>query len=184
MIALFGNRTRVLAILTALVALMVLLGPWGDIGMGDAKLYSSVAQCADAPSGKGLKACTHASPTGALMPTAVMGGLGRVVDAGPMGLQRIIRLFAVLLAALIVWQVFRMANTTTSIAGGVIAVLCLPEIVLFIVGLVTGEALWGWAALVVGVALGGVLVAVGVRIGGNVLDARAPELLLQLRKDA
>jgi ABC-2 type transport system permease protein len=72
----------------------------------------------------------------------------------------------------------------TFLAWGVIAVLCLPEIVLFVVGLVTGEAIWGWAALAVGVALGGVLVAVGVRIGGSILDARAPELLLQLRKDA
>ena len=72
----------------------------------------------------------------------------------------------------------------TFLAWGVIAVLCLPEIVLFVVGLVTGEAIWGWAALAVGVTLGGVLVAVGVRIGGSILDARAPELLLQLRKDA
>ncbi|MFF2773109.1 hypothetical protein ACFVUP_39030, partial [Streptomyces bacillaris] len=72
----------------------------------------------------------------------------------------------------------------TFAAWGVIAVLCLPEIVLFVLGLTTGDAIWGWAALVVGVALGGVLVGVGVRIGGNILDARGPELLLQLRKDA
>ncbi|WP_295126738.1 transporter [uncultured Leifsonia sp.] len=72
----------------------------------------------------------------------------------------------------------------TFVAWGVIAVLCLPEIALFVVALVTGDAIWGWAALAVGVALGGVLVGVGVRIGGGILDARAPELLLQLRKDA
>lgn len=72
----------------------------------------------------------------------------------------------------------------TFAAWGIIAVLCLPEIVLFVMSLVTRDAIFGWAALVVGVVLGGVLVAVGVRVGGRVLDARAPELLLQLRKDA
>jgi ABC-2 type transport system permease protein len=63
------------------------------------------------------------------------------------------------------------------------AVLCLPEIVLLIVSLITREAVWGWLGLGVGVILGGVLLVVGVRIGGRVLDARAPELLQQLRKD-
>ncbi len=72
----------------------------------------------------------------------------------------------------------------TFAAWGVIAVLCLPEIALFVIALVTGDAIWGWAALLVGVGLGGVLVGLGVRIGGSILDARAPELLLQLRKDA
>lgn len=72
----------------------------------------------------------------------------------------------------------------TFLAWGVIAVLCLPEIVLLVVSVVTGEVLWGWLGLLVGTVLGGVLVAVGVRIGGSILDARAPELLLQLRKDA
>ncbi|KQR50664.1 transporter [Leifsonia sp. Leaf336] len=72
----------------------------------------------------------------------------------------------------------------TFAAWGVIAVLCLPEIALFVIALVTGDAIWGWAGLLVGVALGGVLVGVGARIGGSILDARAPELLLQLRKDA
>ncbi|WP_348790051.1 transporter [Leifsonia sp. NPDC080035] len=72
----------------------------------------------------------------------------------------------------------------TFAAWGVIAVLCLPEIVLLIVSLVTGQALWGWIGLAVGIVLGGVLLTVGARVGGSILDARAPELLLQLRKDA
>ena len=72
----------------------------------------------------------------------------------------------------------------TFAAWGVMAVLCLPEIVLFIASLITGDALWGWLGLLVGVVLSSVLLAVGVRIGGTVLDARAPELLVQLRKDA
>lgn len=72
----------------------------------------------------------------------------------------------------------------TFAAWGVIAVLCLPEIVLLIVSLVTREAVWGWIGLLVGVVLGAILLVVGVRVGGRVLDSRAPELLLQLRKDA
>ncbi|MFP3467054.1 transporter [Leifsonia sp. SIMBA_070] len=72
----------------------------------------------------------------------------------------------------------------TFAAWGVIAVLSLPEIVLFVVSLVTREAAWGWIGLVVSLVLGVVLLVVGVRLGGRVLDARAPELLLQLRKDA
>jgi ABC-2 type transport system permease protein len=71
----------------------------------------------------------------------------------------------------------------TFAAWGVMAVLCLPEIVLLIVSLITREAVWGWLGLGVGVILGGVLLVVGVRIGGRVLDARAPELLQQLRKE-
>ncbi|MGN6427845.1 MAG: transporter [Leifsonia sp.] len=72
----------------------------------------------------------------------------------------------------------------TFAAWGVIAVLCLPEIVLLIVAIVTGDALWGWLGLAVGAVLGGILLTIGARVGGNILDARAPELLLQLRKDA
>ena len=71
----------------------------------------------------------------------------------------------------------------TFAAWGVIAVLCLPEIVLLIVAIVTGDALWGWLGLAVGAVLGGILLTIGARVGGNILDARAPELL-QLRKDA
>ena len=62
--------------------------------------------------------------------------------------------------------------------------LCLPDIGCSSSRSLTGDAIWGWAALLVGVGLGGVLVGLGVRIGGSILDARAPELLLQLRKDA
>lgn len=71
----------------------------------------------------------------------------------------------------------------TFAAWGVMAVLCLPELVLFIVSLVTRQAVWGWLALLVGAVVGGILLVVGVRVGGAVLDRRAPELLLQLRKD-
>ncbi|MFF1572516.1 transporter [Leifsonia sp. NPDC058292] len=73
---------------------------------------------------------------------------------------------------------------TTFASWGVLAALCLPEIVLLVVSLVTGQALWGWIGVAVGVGLGIVLLVVGVRLGGRILDARAPELLIQLAKDA
>jgi ABC-2 type transport system permease protein len=71
----------------------------------------------------------------------------------------------------------------TFAAWGVLAVLCLPEIVLVIVSILTQDALWGWIGLVAGIALGAVLLAVGIRMGGRLLDARAPELLAQLGKE-
>lgn len=64
----------------------------------------------------------------------------------------------------------------------VLGVLVLPETILAIVGFVTGNALWGWLALIVGLVLGSVLLTVGVRIGGRILDQRGPELLAQLQR--
>lgn len=80
------------------------------------------------------------------------------------------------------------ANTallgSTFLTWGVLALLTAPEIVLLIVNVVTGQLLWGWIALVVGAALGPISLAIGVRIGGGILDRRAPQLLMQLQKDA
>ncbi|NNC12154.1 transporter [Planctomonas sp. JC2975] len=79
------------------------------------------------------------------------------------------------------------ANTallgSTFLSWGILAVLTSPEIVLFLVSVFTGEAIWGWIGLVVGVVLGPIALAIGVRVGGNVLDRRAPQLLMQLQKD-
>ncbi|THG33515.1 transporter [Naasia lichenicola] len=78
------------------------------------------------------------------------------------------------------------ANLTNSlatfVAWGILILLVLPELALTIVNLITGDVVWGWASLVVGVALGLVLVSVGIRIGGRVLDARGVDLLAQLRR--
>ena len=71
-----------------------------------------------------------------------------------------------------------------SSSWAVLAVLCLPEGALLVVSLVTQQVVWGWVGLAVGAVLGVVLLAVGVRVGGRLLDARAPELLVQLGKDA
>ena len=80
------------------------------------------------------------------------------------------------------------ANTallgSTFLTWGVLALVNAPEIVLLIVNLVTGQQLWGWIALVVGVVLGPITLALGANLGGRILDRRAPELLMQLQKDA
>ena len=60
--------------------------------------------------------------------------------------------------------------------------LAIPEIVLAIIALVTGDMLFGWLTLAVGVVLGTVLLFVGIDRGGRSLDARGPELLSRLRR--
>lgn len=71
---------------------------------------------------------------------------------------------------------------TLSMLGtwGGLTILCLPELVLAIIGIVTGIALYGWLALAVGIVLGCTFLTVGVRVGGRVLDRHGPELLAQL----
>ncbi|WP_285319915.1 transporter [Pseudarthrobacter sp. lyk4-40-TYG-27] len=62
----------------------------------------------------------------------------------------------------------------------VLLVLVLPEAALLVAQAVTGSALFGWINLAVGLLLGLVLFAAGVRLGGKWLDARGPELLAQV----
>lgn len=61
------------------------------------------------------------------------------------------------------------------------AVLAAPEIILAILAVATGNALFGWLALVVGVVLGVVFFILGVRIGGRIFDRTAPDLLQRVR---
>lgn len=60
----------------------------------------------------------------------------------------------------------------------VMLLLALPEIVLTILYFVTGDALFGWLTLLVGLILGTILLVMGIRAGGRWYDRRAPELLL------
>ncbi|MGA0567415.1 transporter [Rathayibacter sp. KR2-224] len=80
------------------------------------------------------------------------------------------------------------ANTallgSTFISWGVLAVITAPEIVFLVLALLTGQPVWGWAGLAAGIVLGPIALTVGVRVGGRILDRRAPQLLLQLQKDA
>ncbi|WP_026532816.1 hypothetical protein [Arthrobacter sp. H41] len=59
----------------------------------------------------------------------------------------------------------------------VLLVLALPEIILTVLYFVTGDALFGWLTLAVGILLGGVMLVLGIRIGGRWYDSRGPELL-------
>ncbi|MDO5743642.1 MAG: transporter [Micrococcaceae bacterium] len=59
----------------------------------------------------------------------------------------------------------------------IMAVLLLPAIGLLVAQVLTGEMLFGWLALAVGVAEGAVLLLVGIRVGGRWLDRRMPELM-------
>lgn len=70
----------------------------------------------------------------------------------------------------------------TSAGWAVLGLLVVPETVLAILALLTGDALLGLVALVTGLLLGGVLLVVGVRVGGSLLDQRGVELLAQLQK--
>ncbi|MBE7700332.1 hypothetical protein H9623_08445 [Oerskovia sp. Sa1BUA8] len=62
----------------------------------------------------------------------------------------------------------------------VLTALCLPAAGLALATLLTGAAVWGWLTLVVGVGLGAVLLVVGMRWGGRLVDQRGPELLQQV----
>ncbi|MGV8876077.1 MAG: transporter [Rhodoglobus sp.] len=61
-------------------------------------------------------------------------------------------------------------------------ILALPEIVLAVISFTTGQALWGWLALIVGVGLGSGFLVLGVRWGGKILDQRGTEMLSQLQR--
>jgi ABC-2 type transport system permease protein len=64
----------------------------------------------------------------------------------------------------------------------ILGVLVLPELVLAFIGFATGQAFYGWIALAVAVVVGAVLLAVGIRVGGSILDRRGPELLARLQR--
>ena len=62
----------------------------------------------------------------------------------------------------------------------VLMVLVLPEAVLLAAQAITGNVLFGWLNLAMGIVLGLALFLAGVRLGGTWLDARGPELLAQV----
>ncbi|GAA4679135.1 transporter [Frondihabitans cladoniiphilus] len=70
---------------------------------------------------------------------------------------------------------------TTFATWGILVVLALPELLLAIASGATGSSLLGWITLVVGLGLGAVLLATGIRLGGRRLDRDGPELLTRLR---
>jgi len=71
---------------------------------------------------------------------------------------------------------------STFVTWSVVSLLVLPESALAILSFATGSAVWGWMSVLVALALGGVLLVAGVRLGGVILDRRGPELLAQLQR--
>ena len=78
------------------------------------------------------------------------------------------------------------ANTTQIVGSylvmGTTAVVLAPVIVVGAIALVTAEAWIGWATLAAGIVWGGAAIAIGVVVGGRILDRSAPELLERLRR--
>lgn len=68
------------------------------------------------------------------------------------------------------------------VTWSLLGILILPEFVLAMIGIVTGQAMYGWIALAVALALGSVLLVLGIRIGGRILDQRGPDLLVKLQQ--
>ncbi|MFF5793791.1 transporter [Paeniglutamicibacter sp. NPDC012692] len=60
---------------------------------------------------------------------------------------------------------------------GIMSLLLVPALGLTVAQLVTGQMLYGWLALPVGIVLGVVLLIVGIRLGGRWLESRMPELM-------
>ena len=71
---------------------------------------------------------------------------------------------------------------STFATWSILGVLVLPELALALASFATGDPLWGWLSIPVGLGLGTVLLVTGVRVGGRILDARGPELLAQLQR--
>lgn len=73
------------------------------------------------------------------------------------------------------------AGFTTFVATlatwGILSLLVAPELALLIAAAATGQAIFGWFALVAGLVLGALFFVLGIRWGSKRLEQRAPELL-------
>ena len=64
---------------------------------------------------------------------------------------------------------------------GACLVIGAPAIAFAVAGFITGAAVWGWVALVVGIVVGGGAAALGVWLGGRTLDRTGPDLLQRIK---
>ena len=71
---------------------------------------------------------------------------------------------------------------TSFATWGILSLLAAPELVLLIIAAATGQVIFGWLALGVGVVLGAVFLVIGIRMGGSRLDLRGTELLERLTR--
>ncbi len=67
------------------------------------------------------------------------------------------------------------------VVWAVVFVLGAPALGLAIASAATGDPVWGWAALAVGLAVGVVVAVVGVLVGGRTLDRTGPDLLVRIK---
>ncbi len=67
------------------------------------------------------------------------------------------------------------------VVWAVVFVLGAPALGLAIASAVTGDAVWGWAALAAGLVIGVVVAVVGVFAGGRTLDRTGPDLLVRIK---
>lgn len=70
----------------------------------------------------------------------------------------------------------RMAVTQLA-TFGIMFVLLIPVVGLAIAQIVTGNELFGWLALGVGIVLGSIFLLIGIRLGGRWMENRMPELM-------
>ncbi|WP_028050915.1 hypothetical protein [Cellulomonas sp. URHD0024] len=73
-----------------------------------------------------------------------------------------------------------MAVTSQLLGWGAVLALSAPEAALAFLAITQHEVGVGWAALVVGVLLGGLLLVVGLRVGGRVLERTGTDLLRRI----
>ena len=73
------------------------------------------------------------------------------------------------------------ASVVSQLVGWLaVMALCLPEMILALMAVRGGSVALGWVTLVVGLVLGSVLLAIGVRVGGRTLDRTGPGLLSKI----
>lgn len=76
------------------------------------------------------------------------------------------------------------STIATFVTWGIVAALAIPELVIAIVGFASGSVALGVVALLVGLVAGSAVAILGIRLGGTMLDRRAPELLTKLTRAA
>lgn len=77
-----------------------------------------------------------------------------------------------------------LSTALIQLAGfGGLGLLVLPELILAIVAVVTGQVFLAWVTLLVGIVLGAILLILGIRQGAGIYNRRAPELLLAVSLD-
>lgn len=77
-----------------------------------------------------------------------------------------------------------LSTVLTQLAGFIgLGILVLPELILALVALASGQLIYAWLALAVGAVLGTLFLWLGIRQGAAIFNRRAPELLLAVSRE-